>query len=94
VLNTELNKDIEHLRRDLTALREDVSSLATSMKQVAAVRGREALNRIEELGERAKLESKELKESAARGIGEHPFTSVLTSFGLGFVIGMVLERKR
>lgn len=93
-MNTEVTKDVEHLRRDLAALREDVSSLTSSLKQVVAVRGREALNRIEDLGERAKLESKELKESAARGIGEHPFTSVLASFGLGFVIGMVLDRKR
>lgn len=94
MLNTEINKDIDHLRKDLAALRDDVSALTTSLKQAAAVRGREALNRIEDLGERARLESKELKESAARGIGEHPFTSVLTSFGLGFVIGMVLDRKR
>jgi ElaB/YqjD/DUF883 family membrane-anchored ribosome-binding protein len=91
---TEFSKDIDHIRRDIASLREDVASLTTSLKHLAAARGREAIGRIEDLGDRTKVKAEDLKHGAEREIGEHPFTSVLTSFGLGFVLGMALDPKR
>lgn len=90
----EVSKDIDHIRRDIASLREDVASLTTSLKQLASMRGRAAIDRIEDLGERTKAKAEHLGHVAEREIGAHPLTSVLTSFGLGFVLGMILDPKR
>jgi ElaB/YqjD/DUF883 family membrane-anchored ribosome-binding protein len=98
MLSTEANKDIDHIRKDLASLRDDVTSLASSLKssikEVTATRGRDTLGRIEEFGERAKDRASVVKHAAERGVGEHPFATVLTTFGVGFLLGMLLDRRR
>ncbi len=94
MVTAELGKDLDLIRRDIATLREDVATLATSVKGLVAARGRETVGRIEELGDRTLARAADLRQEAGREIGAHPFTSVLTSFGLGLVLGLVLDPKR
>lgn len=94
MVTAELSKDLDLVRRDIATLRDDVAALAASLKSVAAARGRETVGRIEDLGDRTLARAADLRQEAVREIGAHPFTSVLTSFGLGLVLGLVLDPKR
>jgi ElaB/YqjD/DUF883 family membrane-anchored ribosome-binding protein len=91
---TEASKDIDQIRKDLAALRGDVTSLTASIRHLAAAGGRDTMDRIEELTDRAKDKAGEALRSSERTLGEHPFASVATGFGLGIVLGVLLDRKR
>ncbi|MGB7932641.1 MAG: hypothetical protein WCH04_10540 [Gammaproteobacteria bacterium] len=85
--------ELAKLRRDFEELRTDVSSLLDSMKNAGAQRGRESWERAKRTGESLHEEVESLQRQAESKIGDHPMTSVLSSFGLGFLIGLLLDRR-
>lgn len=87
------NDDLTSLRKDVEQLRGDVASLLDSLKGIGIERGREAVSRAKRTGETVRAEAEELQRRAEREIGERPITSVLSAFGLGFLIGMLLDRR-
>jgi len=88
------NDDLASLRKDVEQLRVDVASLLNSLKSMGVERGREAVGRAKQTGEALRTEVEELQRRAEHEIGARPLTSVLTSFGLGFLIGILLDRRR
>ena len=90
----EVNKELEHLKATLGQLREDFSALAGSLRDLAADRGNAAYSKAKEVGERTRDRATHVQESLEREIGERPLASVLTSFGIGFALGMLLDRRR
>jgi ElaB/YqjD/DUF883 family membrane-anchored ribosome-binding protein len=89
-----VDDEVAKLRRDFEELRTDVRSLMDTMKDSGAQRGREAWDRARRAGESLQEEVEELRQQAERKIGAYPVTSVLSSFGLGFLIGLFLDRRR
>ena len=92
--NLAVETDLDHLRQDIALLRQDVASLAGSLRSLAKERGHDAAGRVEELAGRAKKKASELEHAAEHGLAERPLASVLGSFGLGFLLGVVLDPKR
>ena len=86
--------EVAKLRRDFDELRKDVSSLLDTMKDAGAQRGRDSWERARRAGESLHEEVESLQRQAESKIGDHPMTSVLSSFGLGFLIGLLLDRRR
>jgi ElaB/YqjD/DUF883 family membrane-anchored ribosome-binding protein len=89
-----VDEDVAKLRRDYDELRSDVQSLLNTMKDSGAQRGRDAWDRARRTGESLQEDAEELRHRAETKIGDHPMTSVLSSFGLGFLIGLLLDRRR
>jgi ElaB/YqjD/DUF883 family membrane-anchored ribosome-binding protein len=89
-----VDDEVARLRRDFDQLRNDVSALLDSMKDAGARRGRESWERARQAGESLHEEVEQLQRQAESKIGDHPLTSVLSSFGLGFLIGLLLDRRR
>ncbi len=90
----ELHKEFEALKADLAKLREDVSELAGAVRQSGADKGRAAYARAQQAGERAWESAAEAERAAERQIAERPMVSVLTAFGVGFLVGLILDRRR
>ena len=86
--------EMAKLRRDFEELRKDVSSLVDTMKEAGVQRGRESWERARRAGESVQEEVESLQRQAESRISDHPMTSVLSSFGLGFLIGLLLDRRR
>ncbi|MGA8258722.1 MAG: hypothetical protein WB783_00760 [Arenicellales bacterium] len=84
--NRDINQDVDQLREDLNKLREDVSSLVDTMRKDGAARGRAAYESARESVDAA-------RETLGREIEERPVTSILTAFGVGFVVGLLLDRR-
>jgi ElaB/YqjD/DUF883 family membrane-anchored ribosome-binding protein len=90
----ESKDDLQKIREDLDTLRGDVTTLVTSLKALGVDTGQEALNRARRTGGALRDEVRELQRKAEDEISERPLTGVLTCFGLGFLIGMLLDRRR
>ena len=89
----ETSDDISRLRKDIQALQADVASLVNSLKEEGSERGRAALRRAKGVSHSLQSEARELQERAEGHVNEHPVTSLLTSFGLGFLVCMLLDRR-
>lgn len=89
----DVNDDIAQLRKDIENLQSDMGTLLHTFKEEGVEKGRRAYARTKSSGRRAREEAEELEHLAEGQIGSHPFSSVLTSFGLGFMIGMLLDRR-
>jgi ElaB/YqjD/DUF883 family membrane-anchored ribosome-binding protein len=91
---SEVTKEMEHLKATLEQLREDFTALAGSMRDLAADRGHAAFAKAKQVGERARDQASHAQHSLEQEINDRPFASVITSFGIGFALGMLLDRKR
>lgn len=87
------NEEFAKLRKDIETLQSDVGSLVEALKSRGVDEGRQALNRAKNAGHTLQSEAAELKNRAASQAGDHPLATMLTSFGLGFVIGTLLDRR-
>ncbi len=89
-----MDDEVAKLRKDMDQLRGDISTLTTSFKELGAQKGRAAIARARRTGDSVREEANAWRAKADHEIEEHPFTSVLVSFGVGFLIGMLLDRRR
>jgi ElaB/YqjD/DUF883 family membrane-anchored ribosome-binding protein len=89
-----VDDELEKLRRDLDQLRGDILSLTETFREIGVEKGRAAVDKAKRTGANMRSEADALRARADRGIEERPITSVLTSFGIGFLVGMLLDRRR
>lgn len=86
------NKETDAIRKDLEALRKDLRELAESVRASGEKQAQERLNQArhqyEELRDMASQRSKALGAE----IEARPFTSVLTAFGVGLLLGRLFGR--
>jgi ElaB/YqjD/DUF883 family membrane-anchored ribosome-binding protein len=91
-----IDGDLDTVREDLAKLREDVANLATSLKgatsealheQIDAVR-----ERIDRLSGEARQQSRRTLDDLTDKIEERPLASILVAFGVGILIGRLLDR--
>ncbi len=89
-----VDEEVARLRQDMDQLRNDIRGLSESFRELGVAKGREAMERARRTGASLKNEADALKARADHEIEEHPLTSVLISFGVGFLIGILLDRRR
>ena len=102
-----LDQELDTLRGDLGKIRDDIAALTRSLSDTAAAEakaGGARLNRAaHDAAQTAKERAQHFADSArAQGeegiaaleqrIEQNPFTSVLVAFGVGLVIGKLLDR--
>ncbi len=97
-----VRKELDALKRDIAQLRQDIAALTQAVRQVAedkveetrAATRERAEDLIEDLEARLDAlldQGRETLEGAREKVGEHPVGSVLTAFGLGFIIGRLMD---
>lgn len=89
-----VDEEVAKLRKDMDQLRADIGTLTTTFKDFGVQKGRAAMARAKRTGDSLREEADAWRARADHEIEEHPMTSVLTSFGIGFLIGMLLDRRR
>ncbi len=97
-----IRKELDALKKDLAQLRTDIAGLTDAVKTVAGERVGNTRDQARERvqGAREEIERK-LDELLAQGreavdgveqqIAQHPGSSILTAFGLGFIIARLLD---
>jgi ElaB/YqjD/DUF883 family membrane-anchored ribosome-binding protein len=95
-------KEMDALKADIAKLREDIVSLTSAVKDTASenvagakARAEERVHQtwadIERRLEDLLDEGKTTFNKAEQQVGEHPVGSVLTAFGVGFIIAKLLD---
>jgi ElaB/YqjD/DUF883 family membrane-anchored ribosome-binding protein len=97
-----IRKEMDALKADIAKLREDIVSLTSAVKGAASENVSDAKDRAEERMHKAWSDIEERLEGllnegkatfnkAEQQVGEHPVGSVLTAFGVGFIIAKLLD---
>lgn len=97
-----IRKEMDALKADMAQLREDIVGLTNAVKDTAAdniagakakagERVHKAWEDIEDRLEKLLNEGKATFNKAEQQVGEHPVGSVLTAFGIGFIIAKLLD---
>lgn len=98
----EIRKELDALKNDIAQLRKDIASLSTAVKDVAADKVADGKAQAKEKAAGAwedierKLdevlgEGRETVRNVEQKIGEHPTGSLLTAFGVGFIIAKLMD---
>lgn len=85
--------DYEELRKELDKLRSDIAGLTRTLRDIAADESSDAYERMRRSADRAQEQAAHTVEAMVHEIGERPFTSVLSAFILGVLIGMLSGRR-
>lgn len=95
--NTSVDTEINQLKSDVATLRKDMADLMGALKDAGAEQGRKTYNRAyqqaQRTGQYARERATDAYETVGKEVENRPLTSVLTAFGTGFVVGMLLDRR-
>jgi ElaB/YqjD/DUF883 family membrane-anchored ribosome-binding protein len=100
----DLQKDLETVKEDMAKLRSDIGELTQRLLEMGKSEVSSARNRVRSQARNLEREVREtLNETGERGwrtvesveqlLAERPLVSVLGAFGLGFIVGKLLERR-
>jgi len=97
--------DLETLKSDFAALNQTVAELSRDVRSLLAAEvkdsGEKAKSGFDDsvAGLRERLEEirgrgKQYFDTAEQKVGEHPYTSLVTAFGIGFILAKLLDLGR
>jgi ElaB/YqjD/DUF883 family membrane-anchored ribosome-binding protein len=93
----DINKEMNQIKADINALREDVASLVRALKDAGMEQGRQAYDQayesVRQAGESVGNRASDAYSAFGREVEQRPLTSVLSAFGIGFVVGMLLDHR-
>lgn len=90
----DVSKEFEVLKADIADVRKDLAMLVGSIRDLAEGRAQVAYSRVDELGRRVRDRVGRTRDTLEREVETRPFASIVTCFGIGFVLGMLLDRRR
>lgn len=102
--NDELKTEIESLKKDLASVRDDLKRLSAAGSDVAEdavgnARKRleeetnRLLSRLQDAAEDAQGRGKRALDDVETELEKHPMTTLLSSFGIGVLVGWIFSRK-
>ncbi len=93
----EVDKELDQLRSDMVDLRKDMASLMKTMKEAGIQQGQQvyeqAAKRAKQTRDEASRFASDTYNALEKEVEDRPLTSVLTAFGTGFVLGLLLDRR-
>ena len=102
--NDDLKSEIENLKKDLASVRSDLGGLldaGTTAAENAASTAREhleqetnrLLGRLQAAAEEAGGRGRRVLDDVEHELEERPMTTLLSSFGIGVLVGWIFSRK-
>jgi len=81
------------IEEDIAALREDLKALSANVAGLAKEKGENLRAGLESQAERVAASGRQAAESMQDTVRERPMTSVFVAFGVGVLIGHLLDRR-
>ena len=91
---SETDADIKALQEQLTQLRADFAAISGTLKDLTRHGISEAAQRAAVPGEKAWAEVRRHAETVGHEIEEKPIASALTAFGIGLILGVIVNSRR
>ncbi|MTI63052.1 hypothetical protein [Methylophaga sp.] len=93
----------QDLQEQMKALRSDFSELTKTMKKLSEDYVNEGQSRLRQTADQARQQARDTADQAREqarnaayqaqeGVENHPFSSVAVAFGIGLLIGKILDR--
>lgn len=82
----------EELQAQLTALREDFAGLTKTLKDMSSAYAEQGQARVKEAADKVQQQAKDSYGRVQSEVEAHPMSSLAIAFGIGLVLGKVLDR--
>jgi ElaB/YqjD/DUF883 family membrane-anchored ribosome-binding protein len=89
----EFEAEMAAIRNDLAALREDIAAIARTAASAATEQKNRATEALRDKAEELTEKGEEMVASFGHEVEARPFAAVAIAFGLGFVLGKILDRR-
>lgn len=83
---------VETLKAEIATLQSDLGSVVDTLTKLSARVSGDNFDKARQMGATAKQRVADVSMSAERAIVERPFTSTAVAFGVGFLVGKLLDR--
>ncbi len=82
----------DELQAQLNALREDFAGLTKTLKDMSAAYAEEGQARVKNAADKVQQQAKDSYGRVQSEVEAHPLSSVAIAFGIGLVLGKILDR--
>lgn len=82
----------QELQEQMDALRKDFSDLTGTLKEMSASYAKDGQARVKDAAEEAQKQVKDSLGRAQSEVEQHPFSSMAVAFGIGLLLGKLLDR--
>jgi ElaB/YqjD/DUF883 family membrane-anchored ribosome-binding protein len=82
----------DDVQKQVDALRKDFSELAATLKDVTANYAHQSQEKLKDKAEYLQDQAKASARRAQAEVEAHPYTSMAFAFGIGLIIGKILDR--
>jgi ElaB/YqjD/DUF883 family membrane-anchored ribosome-binding protein len=82
----------QELQEQLTALRKDFGDITQTLKTLTAEYAKEGQDRIKQGADEVQRQAQHTVDRTQQEIEAHPYSSMAVAFGIGMVIGKLLDR--
>lgn len=89
---TEDNREIEQLKGELETLRKDFRQLTDTFKSMSRQQLNAGADYARQSADQVRGQAREATQSLEHEISQRPFSSVAAAFGIGFIMGKLLDR--
>lgn len=87
------DNETARLREELETLRGDIARLGETVKTITERSARTGVERARARAGQAREQVEDWTEQLGQHVEERPYGSVMMAFGLGFVLGKLLDRR-
>lgn len=82
----------QELQEQMDALRKDFAGLTSTLKDMSASYAKDGQARVKSAADEAQKQVKDSLGRAQNEVEQHPFSSMAVSFGVGLLLGKLLDR--
>ncbi len=86
------NKEQQDLQEQLNALRNDFSEITQTVREMSANRAHQGQEKLRETADRTRAQVRESLHSVQGEIEQRPYASMAAAFGVGLLLGKLLDR--
>lgn len=82
----------EELKAEFAKLREDISKITETLQRLSGEQVAGGRERAQQAADRTREQVTRAADSVEEGIQHYPLTSLAAAFGVGFIVGKLLDR--
>lgn len=88
------DQDVDKLKNEVSQLRDDMRAITDTLKAMAAERGEKGYDQVRASVDQARDGARRAGHAVESQIEEKPFSSVLLTFVVGLITGLLVQSRR
>jgi len=89
---TATDKEIQELRSELAELKDEFAEIGQTMRRIANSAKDEGKERLRSVADRSRDQASQTWGAFEKEVEERPMTSLAAAFGIGLLLGKLLDR--